>query len=95
MLAGTRVRVSLAQISLASTRRSWWRIEMPLAGIGSRFIALLVDYLIWGAGMVVVFIAAIVLSAGVAHVQQDFGAMGRSDCHFYLFSVELGLFHDV
>ncbi len=26
-------------------------IEMPLAGIGSRFIALLVDYLIWGAGM--------------------------------------------
>jgi uncharacterized RDD family membrane protein YckC len=28
-------------------------IEMPLAGIGSRFIALLVDYLIWGAGLVV------------------------------------------
>ena len=28
-------------------------IEMPLAGIGSRFIALLVDYLIWGAGFVV------------------------------------------
>ena len=25
---------------------------MPLAGIGSRFIALLVDYLIWGAGIV-------------------------------------------
>jgi len=28
-------------------------IEMPLAGIGSRFIALLVDYLIWGAGFLV------------------------------------------
>jgi uncharacterized RDD family membrane protein YckC len=28
-------------------------IEMPLAGIGSRFIALLVDYLIWGAGLLV------------------------------------------
>jgi uncharacterized RDD family membrane protein YckC len=26
-------------------------IEMPLAGIGSRFIALLVDTLIWGAGL--------------------------------------------
>ena len=26
-------------------------IEMPLAGIGSRFIALLVDYLIWFAGL--------------------------------------------
>lgn len=28
-------------------------IEMPLAGIGSRFIALLVDYLIWFAGFIV------------------------------------------
>src|SRR6185437_4897706 len=28
-------------------------IEMPLAGIGSRFIALLIDYLIWGAGFAV------------------------------------------
>lgn len=28
-------------------------IEMPLAGIGSRFIALLVDYLIWLAGFLV------------------------------------------
>jgi uncharacterized RDD family membrane protein YckC len=36
-------------------------IEMPLAGIGSRFIALLVDYLIWGAGMVVVFLLAVLL----------------------------------
>jgi uncharacterized RDD family membrane protein YckC len=26
-------------------------IQMPLAGIGSRFIALLVDYLIWGTGI--------------------------------------------
>jgi uncharacterized RDD family membrane protein YckC len=28
-------------------------IQMPLAGIGSRFIALLIDTLIWGAGLVV------------------------------------------
>jgi uncharacterized RDD family membrane protein YckC len=35
-------------------------IEMPLAGIGSRFIALLVDYLIWGAGLVVLIIIAII-----------------------------------
>jgi uncharacterized RDD family membrane protein YckC len=35
---------------------------MPLAGIGSRFIALLVDYLIWGAGfLVLVFLAAFLL----------------------------------
>jgi len=37
---------------------------MPLAGIGSRFIALLVDYLIWGAGFLVfAVLAAIVLPA--------------------------------
>jgi uncharacterized RDD family membrane protein YckC len=28
-------------------------IQMPLAGIGSRFIALLIDTLIWGAGLVI------------------------------------------
>lgn len=39
-------------------------IEMPLAGIGSRFIALLVDYLIWGAGMLVlVLIIVFILPA--------------------------------
>src|ERR1700744_2480918 len=27
-------------------------IEMPLAGVGSRFIALLIDTLIWGAGLI-------------------------------------------
>ena len=34
---------------------------MPLAGIGSRFIALLVDYLIWGAGMALVYFLAFLL----------------------------------
>jgi uncharacterized RDD family membrane protein YckC len=33
-------------------------IEMPLAGIGSRFIALLIDELIWAAGLVVLGILA-------------------------------------
>ena len=33
-------------------------IEMPLAGIGSRFIALLVDYLIWFAGILIVVLAS-------------------------------------
>jgi uncharacterized RDD family membrane protein YckC len=37
-------------------------IEMPLAGIGSRFIALLVDYLIWFAAfLLLVFLAATLL----------------------------------
>ena len=34
-------------------------IELPLAGIGSRFIALLVDYLIWSAGLVLLIIVAV------------------------------------
>jgi len=36
-------------------------IELPLAGIGSRFIALLVDYLIWSAGLVLLIIVAVVV----------------------------------
>jgi uncharacterized RDD family membrane protein YckC len=39
-------------------------IEMPLAGIGSRFIALLVDYLIWFAGLlIVVLVSSVVIPA--------------------------------
>jgi uncharacterized RDD family membrane protein YckC len=39
-------------------------IEMPLAGIGSRFIAILVDYLIWGAAFtLLIALAAIVIPA--------------------------------
>ena len=39
-------------------------IEMPLAGIGSRFIALLIDTLIWIAGfLVLVIVFALVLSS--------------------------------
>jgi uncharacterized RDD family membrane protein YckC len=33
-------------------------IEMPLAGIGSRFIALLVDYIIWCTGLLVLILLA-------------------------------------
>jgi len=40
-------------------------IEMPLAGIGSRFIALLVDYLIWGAGLLAIIFLAIMILPGI------------------------------
>ncbi len=36
-------------------------IEMPLAGIGSRFIALLVDMLLWFAGMFLLFLLFVLL----------------------------------
>ncbi len=39
-------------------------IELPLAGIGSRFIAILVDYLIWGAAFTLLgLMAAIIIPA--------------------------------
>jgi len=34
-------------------------IEMPVAGIGSRFIAILVDYLIWTAGLMILLILSL------------------------------------
>jgi len=38
-------------------------IEMPLAGIGSRFIALLVDMLIWCAGIIVLIVILVILAS--------------------------------
>jgi len=39
-------------------------IEMPLAGIGSRFIAIVIDYLIWGAVFLVLgLLAALIIPA--------------------------------
>ena len=70
-------------------------IQMPLAGIGSRFIALLIDTLIWvaadpGAG-------ADVLAPGSRHycVFKGFSAMGRSHLRARPFSTQLGLLHPV
>jgi len=40
-------------------------IELPLAGIGSRFIALLVDMLIWIAGFIVVLILLAIFLPGI------------------------------
>ncbi len=56
-------------------------IEMPLAGIGSRFIAILVDYLIWGAAFIVLIaLAAIIIPA--VHVFGEFPPTGPSASFF-------------
>lgn len=47
---------------------------MPIAGIGSRFIAILVDYLIWTAGIIVAAVLAILLFpafGSLGHDSQD------------------------
>jgi uncharacterized RDD family membrane protein YckC len=40
-------------------------IEFPLAGIGSRFVALLIDYLIWFAGFIAVALVSAIFLPGV------------------------------
>jgi len=41
-------------------------IEMPLAGIGSRFIAIFIDYLIWTAAAILLSILAAIVLSGFA-----------------------------
>jgi uncharacterized RDD family membrane protein YckC len=48
-------------------------IDMHLAGIGSRFVALLVDYLIWLATVAVLILAVSVVDPSLAH----FSRLGR------------------
>ncbi|MGH9589270.1 MAG: RDD family protein [Terracidiphilus sp.] len=43
---------------------------MPLAGIGSRFIALLVDYLIWGAGITVLALLSLLILPSILTYSQ-------------------------
>jgi hypothetical protein len=66
---------------------------MPLAGIGSRFIALLVDYLIWGA-VCWCFDSAGDLSAGMHAFLKNL-SNGPSRSSFSSFSAQLGLLHAV
>lgn len=40
-------------------------IELPVAGIGSRFIAILIDYLIWGAGFFILSMLAAIILPGM------------------------------
>jgi uncharacterized RDD family membrane protein YckC len=67
-------------------------IELPLAGIGSRFIALLVDYLIWGAGLVVVVILAILLLPALRTFNRISAQWAEAIVIFTLFLFNWGYF---
>lgn len=60
-------------------------IEMPLAGIGSRFIAIFIDYLIWTVGITVLIIAAVV-------VLPELTIVDRISANWAMAIVFLGLF---
>jgi uncharacterized RDD family membrane protein YckC len=67
-------------------------IELPLAGIGSRFIALLVDYLIWGAGMVIVYFLAFLLLPALYHFNRISAQWAEAIVIFVFFLFNWGYF---
>jgi uncharacterized RDD family membrane protein YckC len=67
-------------------------IEMPLAGIGSRFIALLVDYLIWGAGAVVLMLVFLLLLPGIHTFSEISEQWAVAIIIFLVFLVNWGYF---
>jgi uncharacterized RDD family membrane protein YckC len=67
-------------------------IEMPLAGLGSRFIALLVDYLIWGAGFFVLFFLAALILPGIHAFSHISSQWAVAFVIFIVFLVNWGYF---
>jgi len=53
-------QIDLDQISIDTPELV--SIEMPLAGIGSRFIALLIDYILWSVALFLLAMVGLVLS---------------------------------
>jgi uncharacterized RDD family membrane protein YckC len=67
-------------------------IEMPLAGIGSRFIALLVDYLIWFAGLLVLGLLATFLMPGIEAFSKISAQWATAIYIFIIFLLNWGYF---
>ncbi len=67
-------------------------IEMPLAGIGSRFIAILVDYLIWGAGLLVLVVAFSLFMPGLKAFSKASAQWATAIGIFLLFLLQWGYF---
>jgi uncharacterized RDD family membrane protein YckC len=67
-------------------------IEMPLAGIGSRFIALLVDYLIWGVAFLVLGLLSLFLLPGIKAFSRISGQWAAALFIFVVFLFNWGYF---
>lgn len=67
-------------------------IEMPLAGIGSRFIALLIDTLIWAAGLLVLWGASTLLLPGIGAFNRRSAQWATAIYLFSLFVLNWGYF---
>ena len=67
-------------------------IEMPLAGIGSRFIALLVDYLIWFAGFLLLFFLVVLILPGMHAFSKISAQWAAAIAVFLVFLLNWGYF---
>ena len=67
-------------------------IQMPLAGIGSRFIALLVDSLIWFAGILVLVLFLAIFLPGMAAFSQASAEWAFAVVLFIIFLLNWGYF---
>src|ERR1035438_6346164 len=67
-------------------------IEMPIAGIGSRFIALLVDYLIWGAGLLVLILLFSFFLPGIESFSKISAQWATAIFIFIVFLLQWGYF---
>jgi uncharacterized RDD family membrane protein YckC len=67
-------------------------IQMPLAGIGSRFIALLVDTLIWFAGILVLVLFLAIFLPGIATFSESSAEWAFAVVLFIIFLLNWGYF---
>jgi uncharacterized RDD family membrane protein YckC len=67
-------------------------IQMPLAGIGSRFIALLIDSLIWFAGLLVLVVLLILFPLNIAAFSQKSAEWAFAIVIFLIFLLNWGYF---
>ena len=67
-------------------------IELPLAGIGSRFIALLVDYLIWGLGFAFLSLLLAVILPSITIFSRLSAQWTMALVIFFFFLVNWGYF---
>ena len=66
-------------------------IELPLAGIGSRFIAILVDSLILGAALILLSLSRRLHPSGSRRFRREVGKLGRRHLLSHPLSAVLGL----
>jgi len=67
-------------------------IDMPLAGLGSRFIALLVDYIIWTVALILLVIIAALLSPAISAFNKLSAQWAEAIVIFLIFLFNWGYF---